>query len=68
VSTTGKTWQRRKRERVSEILASAIEEFSRGTFATVTMGHIAKRAGVTKGTIYLYYASKLELFLAVQKK
>jgi AcrR family transcriptional regulator len=62
MTTAGKTWRRRKRERPQEIRAAALAEFSRQSFDTVTMDQIAGRAGVTKGTIYLYYASKQELF------
>jgi AcrR family transcriptional regulator len=66
VTTAGKTWRRRKRERPVEIRAAALIEFSRGSFDTVTMECIACRAGVTKGTIYLYYANKGELFGSLQ--
>lgn len=66
VTTAGRTWRRRKRERPVEIRAAALIEFSRGSFDTVTMKSIACRAGVTKGTIYLYYASKDELFGSLQ--
>jgi len=65
VTTAGRTWQRRKRERPDEIRAAALVEFSRGSFGTVTMDRIAQRAGVTKGTIYLYYANKQVLFDAL---
>jgi AcrR family transcriptional regulator len=55
-------WQRRKEARPAEILDSALTEFvSRGYKAT-RLEDIAKRAGCTKGTIFLYYASKEELF------
>jgi AcrR family transcriptional regulator len=66
MTTAGKKWRRRKRERVCEILVAAAEAFSQGTFNGVTMDRIAKHAGVTKGTIYLYYANKRQLFLAAQ--
>lgn len=62
MTTVGKTWRRRKRERPDEIRAAALVEFSKRSFERVTMRRIAQRAGVTKGTIYLYYASKVELF------
>ncbi len=61
VTTTGRTWRRRKRERPEEIRAAAMIEFSRQGPGAVTMQKIASRAGVTKGTIYLYYASKRAL-------
>ncbi len=65
MTTAGKTWRRRKRERPDEIRAAAAVEFSISSFDAVTMECIARRAGVTKGTIYLYYESKGKLFETV---
>lgn len=65
MTTIDRTWRRRKRERPSEILAAAQIEFRRGSFDGVTMKEIARRAGVSKGTIYLYFASKTDLFAAM---
>ncbi len=62
MTTMGKTWRRRKRERPDEIRAAAMAEFSDKGFEAVTMAQIAQRAGVTKATIYLYYSSKAALF------
>lgn len=67
MTTAGKTWRRRKRERPEEIRAAALAEFSRRSFDTVKMEDIAQRAGITKATIYLYYASKVELFDELHK-
>jgi AcrR family transcriptional regulator len=64
MTTIGHTWRRRKRERPEEILAAARIEFQ-GNPSAVTMAQIARRAGVAKGTIYLYFASKAELRSAV---
>lgn len=57
-----KKWHRRKRERPAEILAAAVAELSSKEFQAVRMVDIARRAGVSKGTIYLYFRSKAELF------
>jgi AcrR family transcriptional regulator len=62
MTTIGHTWRRRKRERPEEILAAARIEFHDNPFGSVTMEQIAKRAGVAKGTIYLYFSDKDELF------
>ncbi len=67
MTTTGKTWRRRKRERPGEIRAAALAEFSSKSFESVRMEHIAQRAGITKATIYLYYASKVELFEVLRR-
>lgn len=66
MTTAGKSWRRRKRERPDEIRAAALAEFSSRAFDAVTMAHIAQRAGITKATIYLYYANKMELFEVLQ--
>ena len=54
-------WQRRKHARVSEILAAAAAIFAEAGESGLKMSSIAERAGVTKGTIYLYFANKAEL-------
>ena len=58
-------WQRRKDGRPTEILAAALACFKERGFATTRLEDVAAKAGVTKGTIYLYYPSKEELFKAV---
>src|SRR2546425_8083964 len=58
-------WQRRKDARPTEILAAALACFKERGFATTRLEDVAAKAGVTKGTIYLYYSSKEELFEAV---
>jgi len=55
-------WQRRKDERPNEILAAALGLFVRKGFVSTTMDDIAKKAGVSKGTVYLYFPSKDSLF------
>ncbi len=58
-------WQRRKEARPAEIMAAALECFRERGFAATRLEDIAAGAGVTKGTIYLYYGSKEDLFKAV---
>ncbi|MCC7336455.1 MAG: TetR/AcrR family transcriptional regulator [Pirellulaceae bacterium] len=56
---------KRRQARPAEILQAAIEEFSENGFAGAKIEAIAARAGVAKGTVYLYYATKEELFEAI---
>src|SRR5438034_1122637 len=55
-------WTRRKKARPAEILDAAVAEFAEKGFAAARMDDIARRAGVTKGTIYLYFKSKEDVF------
>jgi AcrR family transcriptional regulator len=55
-------WTRRKQARPSEILDAALRVFAEKGFAGARMDDIAKRAGVTKGTIYLYFENKDAVF------
>jgi AcrR family transcriptional regulator len=57
--------RRRKAERPQEILEAAFTEFSRNGYATTTLDAIAESAGVTKGTIYLYFENKEHLFISM---
>ncbi len=61
-------WHRRKEARPGEILASALTEFTERGYAATRLEDIARRAGVTKGTMYLYFANKEELFKAVVRE
>jgi AcrR family transcriptional regulator len=58
-------WERRKQERPAELLAAALELFTERGYAATRLDDVARRAGVSKGTVYLYYSSKEELFKAV---
>jgi AcrR family transcriptional regulator len=58
-------WQRRAEDRPREICAAALEVFAEKGFAAAKLDEIAKRAGVSKGTLYLYFKDKEELFRAV---
>ena len=44
------------------ILDAALDEFSAKGFASARLEDVAKRAGIAKGTIYLYFADKETLF------
>lgn len=55
-------WQRRKDERPAEILTAALSLFVNQGFVSTKIDDIAKKAGVSKGTVYLYYSSKEVLF------
>jgi len=60
--------RRRKAERPQEILEAAFTEFSRNGYATTTLDQIAERAGVTKGTIYVYFENKEHLFISMVRE
>lgn len=57
--------QRRKAARPQELLEAALSQFVTKGLAATRMDDVARLAGVSKGTLYLYYASKEELFKAV---
>ncbi|HUD86509.1 MAG TPA: TetR/AcrR family transcriptional regulator [Xanthobacteraceae bacterium] len=60
--------RRRKAERPQEILEAAFGEFSRNGYATTTLDQIAEHAGVTKGTIYVYFENKEHLFISMVRE
>lgn len=64
----GPRWHRRKQARPSEILDAALTEFVEHGFAGSRLEDIARRAGCTKGTIFLYFDSKQELFKAMVRR
>jgi AcrR family transcriptional regulator len=53
---------KRQAQRREAILAAALDEFSARGFAAARLDDVAKRAGVAKGTIYLYFRDKESLF------
>jgi AcrR family transcriptional regulator len=61
-------WKRRKEERTPEILEAALASFGEKGFAATRMDDIAARAGITKGTIYLYFDSKEAVFKALARQ
>ena len=58
-------WRRRKEARPEEILEAALELFAEKGFAATRMNDVAKKAGISKGTLYLYFESKEAIFRAV---
>ncbi len=58
-------FQRRKEERPAEITQAALEAFAEHGYAATRVDDVAKRAGVSKGLLYLYFKTKEELFKAV---
>jgi AcrR family transcriptional regulator len=60
-------FQRRKEDRPGEIVAAAVQVFSEKGFAAAKLDEIARRAGLSKGALYLYYETKEDIFHAVVK-
>ncbi len=60
--------KRRKDARPSEIVAAALAVFAEQGFAGAKIEEIARRAGVAKGTVYLYFATKEALFEAAVRE
>lgn len=56
---------RRKQARPSELLDAALDLFVEKGFAATKVEDVATRAGVSKGTLFLYFPSKDDLFRAV---
>lgn len=63
-----KRWERRKDDRAAEILEAALVCFAENGFAATRMEDIAERARITKGTIYLYFESKEDLFKSLARQ
>jgi AcrR family transcriptional regulator len=61
-TTKDPKWRRLPEERPQQILAAAFEEFGEHGLAGARLDDIARRAGVAKGTIYLYFPNKEVLF------
>ncbi|MGH8193641.1 MAG: TetR family transcriptional regulator [Woeseiaceae bacterium] len=60
-------FRRRKEDRPDEITRAALAAFAEKGFAATRVTDVAKRAGVSKGLLYLYFKTKEELFKAVIK-
>ncbi len=60
--------ERRKEARPGELLAAALELFVEKGFAATRVEEVAARAGVSKGTLFLYFPTKDELFKAVVRE
>ncbi len=57
--------ERRKQARPGELLDAALDLFVEKGYAATRVEEVAARAGVSKGTLFLYFSSKEELFKAV---
>jgi AcrR family transcriptional regulator len=62
---TSSRGQTPKRQRQEQILASAFEVFAAHGYEAARLDDVAERAGIAKGTIYLYFPDKERLFRAV---
>ncbi len=58
-------FQRRKEDRPAEITQAALAAFAEKGYAATRVDEVAKRAGVSKGLLYLYFKTKEDLFKAV---
>jgi len=61
-------WRRRKQARPSEILSAALDVFRERGFAAARLEDVARRAGVSKGTLYLYFPGKEAIFKALVRE
>ena len=61
-------WERRKDARPQELLAAALDLFVERGYAATRLDEVAALAGVSKGTLYLYFENKEELFKAVVRE
>lgn len=60
--------EQQKEARRSAIIDAALEEFTAQGFTAAKLDDVAERAGIGKGTIYLYFDSKESLFEAVVRR
>jgi AcrR family transcriptional regulator len=60
-------WLRRKEARPGEIVDAALAVFAENGFAAAKLDDIARRAGISKATLYLYFETKEEIFRAVAR-
>src|SRR5450830_523849 len=60
--------ERRKEARPGELLDAALDLFVEKGFAATRVEEVAQRAGVSKGTLFLYFPSKEDLFKAVVRE
>jgi AcrR family transcriptional regulator len=63
-----KRWERRAEARPGELVAAALKLFTERGFAATRLEDVAAEAQVSKGTVYLYFESKEQLFEAVVRE
>lgn len=61
------SYRRRKEDRPGEITEAAMEAFAEKGYDATRVDDVARRAGVSKGLLYLYFKTKEDLFKAVVK-
>jgi AcrR family transcriptional regulator len=61
-------WARRKEARPQELLSAALDLFVERGYLATRLDDVAKNAGVSKGTLYLYFTNKEDLFKAVVRE
>lgn len=57
-----------KEARRQDILAAAARLWDESSFSALSMAQVAAQAGLAKGTLYLYFRTKEELFLAITEE
>jgi AcrR family transcriptional regulator len=67
-TATASRWRRLPEERPGHILSAALDAFVEKGFAATRLEDIAERAGISKGTLYLYFENKEELFKAAVRE
>ncbi len=68
MNTTDKKFRRRAEARPDEMLDAALAVFSEKGFAAAKVDEVARRAGVSKGTVYLYFPSKEALMEGIVRR
>lgn len=67
-ATTRAVTDQQKQARRADILRVAMQRFASTSYDALSMADIAAETGVAKGTLYLYFRSKEELFLALYEQ
>ena len=68
MTDTSKKFRRRAEARPDEVLDAALAVFAEKGYAATRVEDVAKRAGVSKGTVYLYFASKEALIEGIVRR
>ena len=61
IDKTSKAWERRKKDRPTEILDSTMSILSKDGYTKLSMKRVAKEAGVSEATIFKYFEDKEDL-------
>jgi TetR/AcrR family transcriptional regulator len=60
--TTARRWERLPEQRPGQLVEAALQEFGDRGYDDTRLEDVAERAGVSKGTVYQYFANKQALF------